>query len=652
VSPDPHSGSPGDDAAADTPPDDSRDCPEGNPGPFAAGQPLDAASAGPELAAALADAQKGFGTLSDDALAGFLGACQKITAWTAAMLLDGIAEFATRRPDDGTPGRAVVHAAAVEKARAALAAGQPADPPGYDEFAPDELMPVLRLSKGAAARQVELAVALRYRLRATHAAMLEGRIDLMRARIIAEATADLSAADAAAVEALVLGRAGRQTYIALGMAVGKAVLYVDPKGAMRRRKRAEKRARVERWRETDGTGALCGRNLPPDDTLAADQALTALALELRSAGLDGPLDYLRATALIDQITGRDSRPAAGPDEHDAGEPGTAEPGTGQPGPPEPGADADEDWDNRDDWPAMDAWLLSQHDLRDQQDLPDQGSDGSPGDAEPGRHDDGPGRQDGDGSDSGGGGTRPPAGPGGPRGPGGPGQKRQAPKRPGKRVAAWINLTIPLATLLKLGHGPGDAGPFGPLDPAAARDVARAAAAHPGTRWCLTVTDQRGRAMAHGCARGPKCWTGLEPRASPGARDGPAEDGLDPRTVMARFLSGLGITLNPIATTGCDHRDAEPGYTPSRKLRHKIHARTPTCSYWGCRRPAAQCDDDHTTAWQRGGLTCECNLSPLCRRHHRMKQREGWRLEQPRPGVLVWRTPGGRTYATTPAEYVI
>jgi hypothetical protein len=26
-------------------------------------------------------------------------------------------------------------------------------------------------------------------------------------------------------------------------------------------------------------------------------------------------------------------------------------------------------------------------------------------------------------------------------------------------------------------------------------------------------------------------------------------------------------------------------------------------------------------------------APLCRRHHRMKQRQGWRLEQPAPGIL-------------------
>ena len=42
--------------------------------------------------------------------------------------------------------------------------------------------------------------------------------------------------------------------------------------------------------------------------------------------------------------------------------------------------------------------------------------------------------------------------------------------------------------------------------------------------------------------------------------------------------------------------------------------------------------------------------PLCRHHHRAKQAEGWRLEQPEPGVLRWRTPAGRTYTTTPTSY--
>ena len=32
--------------------------------------------------------------------------------------------------------------------------------------------------------------------------------------------------------------------------------------------------------------------------------------------------------------------------------------------------------------------------------------------------------------------------------------------------------------------------------------------------------------------------------------------------------------------------------------------------------------------------CVCEDSPLCRHHHRCKQAQGWRLEQPEPGVLA------------------
>ena len=62
--------------------------------------------------------------------------------------------------------------------------------------------------------------------------------------------------------------------------------------------------------------------------------------------------------------------------------------------------------------------------------------------------------------------------------------------------------------------------------------------------------------------------------------------------------------------------------------------------------------DHTDPHHQGGRTCECNLAPLCRHHHRCKQAEGWWLAQPEPGILVWRTPAGRTYTTTPTPYAI
>ena len=111
-----------------------------------------------------------------------------------------------------------------------------------------------------------------------------------------------------------------------------------------------------------------------------------------------------------------------------------------------------------------------------------------------------------------------------------------------------------------------------------------------------------------------------------------------------------VTAVPIATGDCDHRHREPGYRPSPTLARLLRARTTTCCFPGCRRPATRCDLDHTIPYEDGGLTCECNLAPLCRRHHRLKQAEGWRLLQPSPGVLVWLTPAGRRYTTLPSQH--
>jgi hypothetical protein len=117
--------------------------------------------------------------------------------------------------------------------------------------------------------------------------------------------------------------------------------------------------------------------------------------------------------------------------------------------------------------------------------------------------------------------------------------------------------------------------------------------------------------------------------------------------LARDLT---VTITALARGSCDHRHEEPGYQPSRRLRHLARARTATCSAPGCARPAAHCDLDHTVPYDQGGRTCECNLAPLCRHDHRRKQAEGWRLEQPQPGVMYWTTPAGRHYITTPTTY--
>ena len=118
----------------------------------------------------------------------------------------------------------------------------------------------------------------------------------------------LSSKEAAAAEAMVLGRAGRITPGSLCEAITKAVMDVAPKKAKQRREHAAKRARVERWGEDSGNGALAGRELPPVQVLAMDQRITWWARQLRVAGLEGDMDQLRARALADLVTGTDSRP--------------------------------------------------------------------------------------------------------------------------------------------------------------------------------------------------------------------------------------------------------------------------------------------------------------------------------------------------------
>ena len=248
-------------------------------------------------------------------------------------------------------------------------------------------------------------------------------------------------------------------------------------------------------------------------------------------------------------------------------------------------------------------------------------------------------------------------------------KNQPSVRPARQdigpcLAALVNITVPLATALGRSGTPGEAAGFGLLDPGTARDLLAAAGRSPHTRWCVTVLYPDGTAAAHGCAPGrhpPP--PGPEPPGNepPGPEPpGPEPPGPEPpgspspggSPAAQDYLRSLRVRLTPIARGSCNHQHAETGYRPSRRLQHLIRTRSTRCTAPGCGRPAARCDLDHTLAWEAGGLTCECGIAPLCRHHHRLKQAQGWSLSQPEPGVPIWRTPHGRTFATGPTEYPI
>ncbi len=138
--------------------------------------------------------------------------------------------------------------------------------------------------------------------------MYDGAIDVYKARIIADATRVLDAAGAAEAEALVLPGIAGKTPGQIRAAIAQAVITIDPDAARARRERAQKDARVELWREDAGTAAVCGRDLPPADALAADQRITAYARDLRAAGVEGTMDQLRARAFLDFTLGVSSFP--------------------------------------------------------------------------------------------------------------------------------------------------------------------------------------------------------------------------------------------------------------------------------------------------------------------------------------------------------
>jgi hypothetical protein len=221
---------------------------------------------------------------------------------------------------------------------------------------------------------------------------------------------------------------------------------------------------------------------------------------------------------------------------------------------------------------------------------------------------------------------PPAPPPGPAAQG-PAAPAAAAPRPGG-LGGSVNLTMPAATWLGRSDAPGEISGTGPADAGTCHDLATGLAASPAARWCITVVDRRGRAVAHGCAR---------------AGPGPPGTG-DPAAWLAT------IKITPVENGTCQHRRETAAYQPPDSLRHIIKIRSRRCGFPGCRRPATRCDDDHTIPHHKGGKTCECNLHPLCRRHHQTKQAPGWRLDQPQPGVLTWTTPSGRRITTTPEPY--
>ncbi|NYG58136.1 hypothetical protein BJ980_001059 [Nocardioides daedukensis] len=131
----------------------------------------------------------------------------------------------------------------------------------------------------------------------------------------------------------------------------------------------------------------------------------------------------------------------------------------------------------------------------------------------------------------------------------------------------------------------------------------------------------------------------------GGHVGRIERGAKPISVeMIRDWCGrtdTAVTVLPIVDDR-DHVDVERYEIPDR-LTDQADRRSPCCVFPWCHRSSVACDHDHGVPFGAGGMTCSCNIAPLCRRHHRLKTHTAWSYDVLEPGAYLWHSPFGRTY---------
>jgi hypothetical protein len=117
------------------------------------------------------------------------------------------------------------------------------------------------------------------------------------------------------------------------------------------------------------------------------------------------------------------------------------------------------------------------------------------------------------------------------------------------------------------------------------------------------------------------------------------------------MSGRALTPERLLPSRTAYAAADSGYASSEPARAgplAIGPRHPRHPRPDPRRAVLRPGPHHP--WHLGGLTCECNLAPLCRHHHRAKQ--AWHLDHTTPGTLAWTAPSGHAYTTTPEPFPV
>jgi hypothetical protein len=121
-----------------------------------------------------------------------------------------------------------------------------------------------------------------------------------------------------------------------------------------------------------------------------------------------------------------------------------------------------------------------------------------------------------------------------------------------------------------------------------------------------------------------------------------------RRLTAHAPSFQRILTHPVSSTILDVDRTV--YRPPADLARWLRLRDGTCRFPGCGRAAKHCDLDHNVRWSRGGRTAADNLASLSERHHTLKERSRWRVEQRAGGILVWTSPTGHVSTSDPPPF--
>lgn len=133
-----------------------------------------------------------------------------------------------------------------------------------------------------------------------------------------------------------------------------------------------------------------------------------------------------------------------------------------------------------------------------------------------------------------------------------------------------------------------------------------------------------------------------------------------REGLSELLDGTVITPETARQLACDATVCRLLTGPSGQILDLGHStRTVTaaqwralrirdrhCQWWGCRRPASWSDAHHLKHWADGGPTDLDNLVLICRYHHTLIHRGGWKLTG-KPGHLTLVRPDGTVLANAP-----